>query len=207
MTGTGARFLYLTRHGEATPDESSLTAGGRRQAMLLGRRLKDVPLSAIHHGPLPRAKQTAELIGDQTGGVPLHPSEPAGDYVPFAPERHDVPPEYLPYITARLEAIPAAEFKAGPTLARQAIQRFTGPAEGQEPRHELVITHNFLIAWLVALAMTAPPWRWLGLNHCHGALTVIRYAPERPPTLLVYNDMTHLPEELRWTGFPLELRL
>lgn len=171
MTGTGIRFLYLARHGEATPDESSLTAGGRRQAMLLGRRLNDVPLAAIHHGPLPRAKQTAELIAEQMDGVPLLPSEPAGDYVPFAPERDDVPPEYLAYVTARLEAIPAAEFEAVPTLTRQAIQQFTGPAEGQEPRHELVITHNFLIARLVRSAMTVPPWRWLGLNHCHAALT------------------------------------
>ncbi|HZE31932.1 MAG TPA: hypothetical protein VE198_10895 [Actinoallomurus sp.] len=55
--------------------------------------------------------------------------------------------------------------------------------------------------------LNAPPWGWLGLNHCNAALTVIRYAPERPASLLVYNDMTHLPRELRWTGFPPELRI
>jgi probable phosphoglycerate mutase len=32
-------FLYLARHGEASPDESTLTSDGRRQALLLGRRL------------------------------------------------------------------------------------------------------------------------------------------------------------------------
>jgi hypothetical protein len=55
--------------------------------------------------------------------------------------------------------------------------------------------------------MDAPPWEWLGLNHCDAALTVIRYAHGRPASLLVYNDMTHLPRELRWTGFPPELRI
>jgi serine/threonine-protein phosphatase PGAM5 len=34
---------------------------------------------------------------------------------------------------------------------------------------------------------------------------VILYRPDRPPTLVSYNDMSHLPARLRWTGFPAEL--
>lgn len=205
MPGTAARFLYVARHGEAT-ENGSLTPDGRRQAVLLGRRFKGVPLSAIHHGPLPRATETAELIGEQISGVPLHVSEPAGDYVPFVPERGDVSPAYAAYTVDRLQALSAVEREAGPALARQALQRFTGPVDGTEPRHELVVTHNFLVAWLVVSALSAPPWRWLGLNHCNGALTVIRYSPDRPPSILIYNDMTHLPDDLRWTAFPPKLR-
>ncbi|NEE43221.1 histidine phosphatase family protein, partial [Streptomyces sp. SID8455] len=41
MPATATRYLHLVRHGEATPDESGLTANGRRQATLLGRRLRD----------------------------------------------------------------------------------------------------------------------------------------------------------------------
>jgi len=52
MTHNATRFLYLARHGQALPDESGLTDAGRRQATLLGERLRDVPLSAVHHGPL-----------------------------------------------------------------------------------------------------------------------------------------------------------
>ncbi|MDI2124940.1 hypothetical protein [Yinghuangia seranimata] len=26
------------------------------------------------------------------------------------------------------------------------------------------------------------------------------------PSIFVYNDMTHLPTDLRWTGFPAQLR-
>lgn len=57
MTGTAARHLYLARHGEASPDETALTDNGRRQAVLLGERLRSAPLSACYHGPLPRAEQ------------------------------------------------------------------------------------------------------------------------------------------------------
>lgn len=197
MTEAATRYLYLARHGEATPDESALTGNGRRQAELLGRRLRGIPLSAIHHGPLPRAAQTAALIGEQLDGVPLHVSAAAGDYVPYVPTRAELPPESADLMLGFLERFPAAEREHGPTLAREALARFTGPAAGGEARHELVVTHMFLIGWLVGAALDTPKWRWPSLGHGNAALTVIRYAPGRPPALLVFNDMAHLPAELR----------
>jgi probable phosphoglycerate mutase len=95
----------------------------------------------------------------------------------------------------------------GRDLAQQAVERFTGPVAGDTDRHELLITHNFLIAWLLRHALDAPAWRWLGLNFANAALTVIRYAPERPIGLLICNDMAHLPPELRWSGFPPALQV
>ncbi|MEU7583953.1 histidine phosphatase family protein [Streptomyces sp. NPDC041068] len=194
-TGTATRYLYLARHGEATADESGLTETGRRQAVLLGERLRGVPLAAVHHGPLPRAEQTARLVGEQLDGVPLHRSEPAGDYVPYLPQAAELPQEIAESTLRRLAEFPAAEREGGPALVREAMARFTGPVPGDEPRHELVVTHNFLVAWLVRDALDAPPWRWIGLNHGNTALTLIRYAPGRPPTLVFQNDARHLPKD------------
>ncbi|MFD8010515.1 hypothetical protein ACFV5C_09585, partial [Streptomyces sp. NPDC059762] len=42
-------------------------------------------------------------------------------------------------------------------------------------------------------ALDAPEWRWMGLNHANAALTVIRYAPGRPPAPLRENDTAPLP--------------
>lgn len=207
MTGTATRYLYLVRHGEANPEESGLTEAGRRQAVLLGRRLRDIPLTAVHHGPLPRAEQTARLIGDQLEDVPLHVSDVAGDYVPHVPAREELPAESADLFLRFLAGASEEEREQGPGLARRALDLFTGPVDGDEDRHELIVTHNFLVAWLVRDAMDAPHWRWLGLNHANAALTVIRYAPDRPATVLVSNDMRHLPAELRWTGFPPELQV
>ncbi|GHH19239.1 histidine phosphatase family protein [Streptomyces rubradiris] len=204
MTGTATRYLYLVRHGEALPDESGLTEAGRRQAALLGRRLRDIPFTAVHHGPLPRAEQTARLIGDQLKGVPLHVSEAAGDYVPHIPEKDELPAESADFCLRFLDGATDEDRSRGPVLARQALDLFTGAVAADEDRHELVVTHNFLVAWLVRDAMHAPKWRWLGLNYCNAALTVIRYAPGRPASILLSNDMRHLPAELRWTGFPSE---
>ncbi|MFE9396349.1 histidine phosphatase family protein [Streptomyces flavidovirens] len=207
MTDTATRYLYLARHGEASPDETSLTEHGCRQAVLLGERLRDTPLSAIHHGPLPRAAQTARLIGEQLDGVPLRQSEAAGDYLPYLPRKQELPPDSADFLLSFLARFPADQRERGPELAREALAQFTGPAQGRQPRHELVVTHNFLIGWLVRAAHGAPEWRWMSLNHCNAALTVIRYAPGRPSSVLCYNDMRHLPAELRWTGFPPELHI
>ncbi|WP_043625030.1 histidine phosphatase family protein [Nonomuraea candida] len=198
------RYLYLARHGEATPDESGLTEAGRRQAELLGERLRAVPLSAVHHGPLPRAAETARLVAGRLDGVVPRVSEAAGDYVPYVPAREELPPEYADVYLAWLGECSGEELERGPKLAQEALDLFTGPAE--ETRHELVVTHNFLIGRLVAAAHHAPAWRWFGLNFANAALTAIRYAPGRPPSVLFANDMSHLPPELRWTGFPAEPR-
>ncbi|TWD84777.1 putative phosphoglycerate mutase [Kribbella amoyensis] len=207
MPGSATRYLYLARHGEATPDESALSENGRQQAGFLGDRLRDVPLSAISHGPLPRAAQTAQLIADRLEGVPVRSAEAAGDYIPCLPQEHELPPESAEYLLAWLDRVPPDELESGAGLAREAMELFTGPVPGDLPDHQLVVTHNFLIAWLVRAALDGPRWRWLGLAHCNAALTVIRYPPDQPAGVLVYNDMTHLPEQLRWTGFPAELRV
>jgi probable phosphoglycerate mutase len=207
MTGTATRYLYLVRHAEALPDESGLTENGRRQAVLLGQRVRDIPFSAVHHGPLPRAAQTAHLIGDLLKNVPVHISDAAGDYVPDVPERDELPANSAHFLLRFLDQVTDEERERGPVLARQALEQFTGPVDGDEARHELVVTHSFLIGWLVRHAMDAPKWRWLGLNHCNAALTVLEYAPDRPSSVLFYNDMRHLPAHLRWTGFPPELHI
>ncbi|AJE83237.1 alpha-ribazole phosphatase [Streptomyces albus] len=204
MAVHGSRYLYLARHGEAQSEDGGLTGNGRRQAELLGERLRNVPLTAVHHGPLPRAAQTAALAAARLDGVPLRESEAAGDYVPYMPEAAELPEDSAERLLDFLSATTEEERVEGAALARRALDRFTGPAPGEASVHELVVTHNFLLGWLVREALSAPAWRWLGLNHANAALTVIRYTPGRPTALLVQNDMSHLPAELRWTGLPAE---
>jgi probable phosphoglycerate mutase len=193
------RYLYLARHGQALPDESALTEAGRRQATLLGERLRGVPLSVVHHGPLARAAQTAKLIGERLEGVPLRMSEAAGDYVPYLPDKAELPQDAADYLLDFLADTSEQEAEQGAGLANKALRMFTGhrPVEGGQDVHELVVTHNFLAGWLVRDALDAPPWRWLGLNHNNAGLTAIRYTPGRLPAVLFCNDTGHLPEALR----------
>ena len=199
VTEGATRYLYLARHGQALPDESGLTETGRRQAVLLGERLREMPISVVHHGPLARASQTASLIAGQLDGVPLRRSEVAGDYVPYMPDKDELPEDTAGYLLRFLDWVTEEDREEGAALAAQALERFSGPVEGPagEERHELVVTHNFLVGWLVRAALDAPKWRWLGLNHGNAALTVIRYTPGRLPALLSWNDSGHIPAGLR----------
>ncbi|HEY3956413.1 MAG TPA: histidine phosphatase family protein [Streptosporangiaceae bacterium] len=191
------RFLYLVRHGEASPHDGPLSETGREQARLTRDRLRQVPLAAILHGPLPRAAQTAAIIAGGFPGVPVTDSDLAGDYIPSDPDQADLPAAYARFISGYT----AAERALGARLAGAAAAEFGTPGAGDGDTHELIVTHNFLIGWLVSQALAAPPWRWLGLNQMNAALTVIAYQPGLPPSLITFNDAGHLPPALRWTGF------
>lgn len=195
-------FLYLVRHGEAVPHDGPLSEAGEQQARRTGRRLKDVPFSAIHYGPLPRTAQTAALIATYLPGVPVSACDLAGDYLPSDPDPADLPPSFADFVAG----FPTAERADGPKLAAAAIERFARAGDEPGDTYELIVTHNFFIGWFVRHALGAPSWRWLGLNQMNGALTVIAYQPRLPAGLISFNDAGHLPPELRWTGFPAVVR-
>lgn len=203
------RHLYLARHAEPVGDGSRLTDRGVEQAALLGRRLCAVALDSVQHGPLPRAAETARVVAGQLAGpqVRVQQLDAAGDYVPSVPDRDEVAPEHADHVFGFLGEVSPSEAAHGATLADRAVRVLTGPEHGDADSHHLVVTHAFTIGWLVRHALDAPSWRWLGLNHGHAALTVLRFFTNRPPALVVFNDMSHLPDELRWTGFPDDLRV
>ncbi|MDI6098240.1 histidine phosphatase family protein [Actinoplanes sp. NEAU-A12] len=171
------RHLWIARHAEATADESGLSAAGERQAALLGERMAGVPLTAVSHSPLPRAARTASLVAAHLPGVPVRVAAELDDRVPTEE----------------------------PAASAAMIARFAGPAPAET--HELLITHAFQVAWFVREALETPAERWRDLIPANTGLTVIRYFPNGRRRVLIFNDLSHLPAELRWTGSPPELRL
>ncbi|WP_237047717.1 histidine phosphatase family protein [Lentzea guizhouensis] len=114
------------------------------------------------------------------------------DHVPHVPA--EVPPEWAGFF----DGYDAEEAAAGARVAEALTARFARPAETET--YEVLVTHAYPVAWLVRDALGAPPARWLGMSCGNTALTVIQYRAGMP-ALVLYNDMGHLPEELRWTGF------
>ncbi|MEU7827270.1 histidine phosphatase family protein [Catellatospora sp. NPDC049133] len=192
---TGNRLLYLVRHGEADA-LGELTEAGLEQARLTGERLASVPFASVQHSPVRRAAHTAALITAHLPGVPVEQSPLAGDYVPYLPPDDELPA----FAKGFLDGYSPAEIAEGAALIEAAQARYTAVAETDT--HELVVTHNFLIGWLVRHALDAPPARWIGINQANCGITVLLYRAGRPPSLVSFNDLAHLPERLRWTGFP-----
>lgn len=195
------RHLYLVRHGAADA-LGALTETGRRQAQLLGQRLAHVPMDVVWHSPLPRAVATAEQVAAHLPGVPVIEAPELVDHVPYVPHRDETPPSWVGFFDGYTQA----EAIAGHHIAQTLVARFGALAATTTSRapvdtHELLITHSYSIAWLIRHALDAPRHRWLGLESANAALTLIEHRSGLPATLVQFNDMSHLPADLRWTGF------
>ncbi|WP_314856765.1 histidine phosphatase family protein [uncultured Microbacterium sp.] len=191
-------YLYLVRHGEHLDAEHGLEDGplsprGRRQAELLADRLSGVPLDALWHSPLERAAETARAVAVRLPAVTPQASSLLFDCIPtgMTPE---TPGVYESFFGSYTEA----EIEAGRAQMDDAVGEFL---VRKPATHELLITHNFVIAWFVRAVLDAPQWRWLTINQAHCGLTVLAQRPGRPWTLVSHNDLSHLPMELR-TGLP-----
>jgi serine/threonine-protein phosphatase PGAM5 len=200
------RLLYLARHGEseaaqaANHEDGELTAIGRQQPKLLGKRLQGIPFAAIHHSPWTRAVQTAAIVAEHLPGVPLVPSDLLQECIPAAPERHRLTPSQAKFF----DHPPKHRVAAGPAQAAAALKAYAGPVTVD--RRELIISHGNLINWFVAKALDVPDQAWLRMLDCSCALTVIMYFPDRT-SLISYNDMGHLPPSMRGTDYPPEARI
>ena len=191
--------LYLVRHGEQLDAEHGMPDGplsprGRRQAELLGERLGGVPFDSAMHSPLQRAAETAEIIAAKMPALTPEPSALLFDCIPSGPAP-ETPKVYDPFFGSVTEA----QIEAGSAQMADAAAEFL--RSHREDRHDLLITHNFVIAWLVREALGAPDWRWLSINQANCGLTILTQKTGRPWSLLVHNDVAHLPPELR-TGLP-----
>jgi broad specificity phosphatase PhoE len=191
-------YLYLVRHGEHIDAEHGLEDGplsprGRRQAELIADRLSGVPLTGVWHSPLERAAETARAVAERLPAVTPEATSLLFDCIPTG-MTDDTPPAYEPFFGGITEA----QIEAGRAQMADAVGEFLAR---RPDAHELLITHNFVIAWFVREVLDAPAWRWLTLNQAHCGLTVLVQRTGRPWTLVSHNDLAHLPVELR-TGLP-----
>ncbi|MES2093419.1 MAG: histidine phosphatase family protein [Actinomycetota bacterium] len=194
-----SHFIYLVRHGEQQDAEHGITDGplsgrGTRQAKRVADRLSGVPFTGAWHSPLQRAVETATIM---TASMPSLDSKPSAlllDCIPSGPTP-DMPHAFEPFFGG----VSREQIEAGQAQMTDAVSEWLTP--GREDRHDLLITHNFVIAWFVREVFNAPAWRWMGLNQANCGLTIIRVRSAKPPVLITHNDLGHLPAELR-TGLP-----
>lgn len=190
--------VYFVRHGAADA-WGQLTDEGREQSRLIGRRLARLPIDVVWHSPLPRAAESARVIAAEMPRVLLDEAAELVDHVPFVPQREDLSPSWVGFF----DGYDLSEADAGRRTADGLATRFGSPnTQAQRQTHEVAVTHAYPIAWMVRHALGAPPARWMSLaGVANTGLTVIEYTDGEPPGMVMVNDMSHLPAELRWTGF------
>lgn len=196
-----SRYLYLVRHGEQLDAEHGLPDGrlsprGIRQAEAIADRLSGVPFSGAWASPLQRAQETAQIMGERLPSLEIEPHALLMDCVPSGPTP-DLPHAFEPFFGG----VTPEEIAAGEAQMADATAEWMSPS--LDDRHDLLITHNFVIGWFVRETFGAAPWRWLGVNQANCGLTIIRVRSAKPSVLITHNDLGHLPPELR-TGLSVE---
>ena len=196
-----SRYLYLVRHGEQQDAEHGLPDGplsarGVRQARAIAERLGGVPFTSAWTSPLQRAQDTARIMTERMPAIEPEPSALLMDCIPSGPGV-DMPHAF----EAFFGGVTAEEIEAGEAQMADAMSEWLTPS--REDRHELLITHNFVIGAFVREAFGAAAWRWLGISQANCGLTIIRVRTLKTPVLVTHNDLGHLPPELR-TGLPVE---
>lgn len=194
-----SRYLYLVRHGEQVDAEFGLPEGplsdrGKEQASLVADRLRSVSFDVAYTSPLQRAIDTASVITERLGIGPATPSALLMDCIPSGPTP-DMPASFESFYGGVTEE----EIAAGEAQMTDALAEWFAPS--REDRHELLITHNFVIAFFVREVFGASAWRWIGINQANCGLTIIRVRSAKAPVLLTHNDLGHIPPALR-TGLP-----
>jgi probable phosphoglycerate mutase len=160
----------------------------------LADRLSGIQFDAAYTSPLQRAIETASVITERFGMPEAEPNALLMDCIPAGPTP-DMPSVFEPFYGS----ISEEQLVAGEAQMADATAEWLAPS--RDDRHDLLITHNFVIAWFVREVFGASAWRWLGINQAHCGLTIIRVRTAKPPVLLTHNDLGHLPPALR-TGLP-----
>lgn len=201
--------LHLVRHAEqrtgAGPD-AGLSELGREQARCLGERLASAGLAEIHHGPAARASETAQVVARTLADRGLPEITPfrtdlLADRTP-APEPGQEQ-EYPERDRAWLRTVPRAELDPGGRRISAALRHFAGltnelgtreeAGAAVAERHVLLVTHAFVVSWIVREVRGGPVTAWLDLSPSNTGRTVLRCAPGEPVVLVEYNDIAHCP--------------
>jgi probable phosphoglycerate mutase len=107
--------------------------------------------------------------------------------VPSFRNRSAYPARYLPW----LDETPAAERDMDARALSSARDELIELSVASSSPLVLV-THAFVIGWLVCDALDAPSWRWLTLAPANASLTILEYDVERGSRVVAFNDTGHL---------------
>jgi probable phosphoglycerate mutase len=202
------------RHGEsraATPDDPfplvdghgdpELHAEGREQAIRVGQRLKNQPISAIYVTNLRRTMETAAPLGEHLGLTPI--VEPdlrevfLGEWEGglLRIKAHENDPIYRRVQEEqRWDVIPGAE--SWDSVNGRVLRALNRIASNHQDELVVAVVHGGIIGHIVAHATGARPFSFNGADN--GSITHVVMLEER---ILVrrFNDSTHLSDDLHAT--------
>ncbi|WP_374027272.1 histidine phosphatase family protein [Bdellovibrio bacteriovorus] len=187
------RTVVFVRHGQYSSNPEELTALGRKQAKQTAKALRGLKPSKLHCSTMPRAIETAAIIGQELGLKAR-----ANDIF-----REGLLPGTIAFnnfvTTGKTPAQVKEHFAKAKLAQKQADSAFSelfkAPVRGQNV--EVVVAHGNVIRYWVCKALDIPEEKWLKMDVSHTSLTTIRVSKNGNIILLGFSDTGHLPLKLR----------
>jgi serine/threonine-protein phosphatase PGAM5 len=190
----GVRTLYLIRHGQYDHDDDrdpdigkALIPLGIAQSKLVAGRLKSLPvkMSSLISSTMTRARQTAMIINQDFLELELQLTRLIRECTPPT-WREDImegeDPEELKNCTDNLDA---------------AFSKYFIPSPNEEDRNDIIVCHGNVIRYFVTKVLKVETMSWLQMTTGNCGLTVVRIKPDGSMKLVSFNDMGHIPPNLR----------
>ncbi len=190
----GVRTLYLIRHGQYDHDDDrdpdigkALIPLGIAQSKLVAGRLKSLPvkMNSLISSTMTRARQTAIIINQDFPELEFLQNRLIRECTPPT-WREDImdgeDPEELKNCTDNLDA---------------AFSNYLIPSPGEEDQNDIIVCHGNVIRYFVTKVLKVETMSWLQMTTGNCGLTVVRIKPDGSMKLVSFNDMGHIPPNLR----------
>lgn len=186
------KILILVRHGQYHSDKEKgiehLTALGRRQAKLTGKRLREFKVNHIVHSSMPRAVETAEIIRkEMTYKGKFTPCEYIRECVPGFP-KHLRKKRGFTDINALKKNIAQVD--------RGFKKYFKTPRKDSV---EVLVCHGNVIRYLVCKVLGVDTETWIKMDILQGGISVVelRSKGNHRAMLISHNDVGHIPKKMQ----------
>jgi len=190
----GVRTLYLIRHGQYDHDDDrssdigkALVPLGIAQSKLVANRLKSLPvkMSSLISSTMTRARQTAMIINQDFPELELQQTRLI---------RECTPPTWRKDIMEREEP---EELKICTDNLDVAFVKYFVSSPDEEDRNDIIVCHGNVIRYFVTKVLKVETMSWLQMTTGNCGLTVVRIKPDGSMKLVSFNDMGHIPPNLR----------
>ncbi len=190
----GVRTLYLIRHGQYDHDDNrdpdvgkELVPLGIAQARLVANRLKLLPvkMTSLISSTMTRARQTAMIINKSFPELELQQTRLL---------RECTPPTWREDVMAKNDPL---EIKTCSDKLDSAFSKYFVPSPDEQDRNDIIVIHGNIIRYFVTKVLKVDTMSWLQMTTGNGGLTVVQINPDGSMKLISFNDMGHIPPNLR----------
>lgn len=190
--------IILIRHGEYVSADSDrdrvLTARGREQARLAGRRLQELvdagtvyPIRRVFYSTMTRATETHGLVQEELKGVPAEAVEPCSMIREGAVCRPNPPHSTWKPSDEDFE-------KDGLRVQAAFAQHMGRASEGESDSYSTVLVcHGNVIRYFALKALQLPVDAWLRTSVANCSITTLMIHPSGHVSLRGLGDCGHLP--------------